>query len=81
MFRVHDLKLSHKKDNEQVSNIIAMFKSTYATIMYPMTVHRGKLHHYLGITMDFRTQGAVQITIYDYIRKLINSLRQMYRKI
>ena len=67
-----DLKLSHK-DGEQVSNIIAMLGSIYATID-SMPVHQGKLHHYLGMTMDFRTQGEVLIMMYDYIKKLINSL-------
>ena len=40
-----------------------------------MTLHRGKLHHNLGMTIDFRVHGEVQITMYDYIKKLmINSL-------
>ena len=39
-----------------------------------MAVHQGKVHHYLGMTMDFRVPGEVQITIYDYIKKLIDSL-------
>ena len=39
-----------------------------------MTVYRGKLHHYLGMTMDFRVHGEVQIVMYDYIKKLIDSL-------
>ena len=72
VFHVYNLKPSHK-DVEQVSNIIVKFESIYATID-PMTMHRGKLHHYIGMIMDFRTQREVQITMYDCIRKLINSL-------
>ena len=72
VFRVNGLKLSHKEE-EQASNTIVKLKSIYAT-MDPMTVPRGELHHYLGMTTDFRTQGEVQITMYDNIKKLINLL-------
>ena len=37
-------------------------------------MHRGKVHHYLGMPMDFRVPGEVQITMYDYIKKLIDWL-------
>ena len=51
VFHVDNLKLSHK-DEELVSNIIANLESIYATID-PMIMHRGKLHHYLGMITDF----------------------------
>ena len=38
-----------------------------------MKVQWGKVHHYLGMTMDFRVPGEIQITMYDYIKKLIDS--------
>ena len=41
-----------------------------------MTVHRGELHHYLGMILEFRVKGEVQITMYDYIKKLIDSLSE-----
>ena len=66
VFHVDDLKISH-------STIIPKFESIYATIG-PMAVHRGKVHHYLGMAMDIRVQGEVQITMYDYIKKVIDSL-------
>ena len=69
---VDDLKLNHK-DSNVVSNIIAKIQSIYATTD-PMTVHQGKVHHYPGMTTDFRVPGEVQITMYDYIKKLIESL-------
>ena len=73
LFDVDDLKLSHK-DKEQLSNIVAKLESTYA-IVDQMTVHRGKLHHYLGETMEFkRVQGEVRMKMYGYIKKLVDSL-------
>ena len=55
VFHVDDLKLSHK-DSNVVSKTIAKLHSIYATTD-PMTVHHGKVHHYLGMTMDFRVPG------------------------
>ena len=43
VFHVDNLKLSHKKV-EEVSKMITMLESIYATVD-PMTVHQGKLHH------------------------------------
>ena len=58
---------------DQVNQRIAMLESVYTTID-PMTVHRGKIHHYLGLILDFQAEGEVQITMDDYIKKLIDSL-------
>ena len=69
---VDNLKLS-QEDRKVVIPFIAKSESIYATI-YSMTVHQGKVHHYLGMTMNFRVQGEVQIIMYDYIKKLIDSL-------
>ena len=71
---IDDLKLSHKNE-EQVNDMIAKLKSVYS-IIDSITMHRGKkLHHSLGMTMDFRVQGEVQTTMYNhYIKKMINSL-------
>ena len=73
VIHVDDLKPCHKK-KEQVSDIIAKLESKIYAIIDPMIVHRGKLYHYIGMTINFRVQGEVNITIYDYINKLINSL-------
>ena len=32
-----------------------------------MTVSRGQVHEYLGMTLDFRTKGEVQISMEHYI--------------
>ena len=71
VLHVDNLKLSHKEVEQVRSDMIAMLESIYATVA-PLTVHRGKLHHYLGMTMDFRTHREVQITMHDGIKKLIN---------
>ena len=51
VFHVDNLKLSYK-DSKVASAIIAKSESLYATTD-PITVHQGKVYHYLGMTMDF----------------------------
>ena len=35
----------------------------------PLTIKRGKVHDYLGMTLDYRTKGKVKIDTRDYIKK------------
>ena len=35
-----------------------------------MVVSRGKVHKYLGITLDYTVRGQVQITIIDFLDKV-----------
>ena len=39
-----------------------------------ITATRGKIHKYLGMTIDFSDMNKVMFTIYNYIYKLINEL-------
>ena len=34
----------------------------------------GKVHEYLGMTIDFLDAGKVRITMYDYVGEVINEL-------
>jgi hypothetical protein len=36
-----------------------------------MTVSRGRVHKYLGITLDYTIQGQVNIWMFDYVDKII----------
>ena len=72
VFHVDDLKLSHMCPIV-VSNIIKKFDKAYATID-KLTIRRGKVHEYLGMTIDFRSIGEVKLNMYDMIQKLINDL-------
>jgi hypothetical protein len=40
----------------------------------PLTVNRGKIHEYLGMTLDYSVKGKVTITMFDYIKKLLEEL-------
>jgi hypothetical protein len=72
VFHVDDMKISHVSE-AVVTEIIELLKKVYAKTD-PMKVNRTKIHEYLGMTIDFTTDGEVKITMYDYIKKLINEL-------
>jgi hypothetical protein len=36
-----------------------------------MMVRRGKIHKYLGITLDYTIRGQVKITMFDYVKEII----------
>jgi hypothetical protein len=38
-----------------------------------MKVHRGKIHEYLGMTLDFSVKGQVKITMLKYVKDMIDS--------
>jgi hypothetical protein len=38
-----------------------------------MTVIRGKIHKYLGMTLDYTVRGQVKITIFDDISEIITA--------
>jgi hypothetical protein len=72
IFHIDDLMMSHKNPNI-VTLYIRKLEKEYAS-RDPLTVMRGKLHEYLGMTVDFRTKLQVTFTQYDYLKKLFNDL-------
>ena len=38
-----------------------------------MVTTRGKIHNYLGMTLDYNIDGKVQITMFEYIAKIIEA--------
>ena len=41
-----------------------------------MTVIRGKVHKYLGMTLDYTVRGQVQITIIKFLHKILISFKK-----
>ena len=39
-----------------------------------MTVHRGKKHDYLGMTLDFLKDGAFVVYMEDYLKEMLKDL-------
>jgi hypothetical protein len=45
-----------------------------------MSVSRGKVHTYLGMTLDYTTPGAVQISMFNYIDEILSTFDRAYPK-
>jgi len=73
-FHVDDCKLSHESP-KAMDKMIKWLKQEYESIFEDgsgkMTISRGKVHKYLGMTLDYRTSGQVKITMYDYVDEII----------
>ena len=37
----------------------------------PLTTSRGKVLEYLGLTLDYSTWGKMKISMYEYVKKLV----------
>lgn len=72
LWHVDDMKVLHE-DKDVVTNIINKLKSTYEKIR-KLTEVRGKVHPYLGMTIDYSIEGKFQFQMYDYIEKMLKDL-------
>ena len=65
-WHVDYLKISNK-DSREVTKFIKRFGNIYGD---RMTVHRGKVHDYLGIDLDFSSPKVLKIGMIKYIKKI-----------
>jgi hypothetical protein len=72
VFHIDDLLLSHLNPNI-VTLYIKKLHKEYGTLEN-LTVTRGKVHEYLGMTIDFRVKSEVRFSQYNFLKKLLNSL-------
>ena len=80
VWHVDDLKISHV-DKNVVLALIEKLNNKYGNTAsgqdVPLTVHRGKLHYYLGMTLDYRTKNKVRIDMRAYIKKVLKELDEL----
>ena len=73
-FHVDDCKLSHRKP-KVMDQMIKWLQKEYESIFKDgsnkMTVSRGKVHTYLGMTLDYRVHGQVKISMIGYINEIL----------
>jgi hypothetical protein len=72
VWHMDDLKISHK-DSRAVDGIIAALRTEYKKVG-KMTMHRGKVHEYLGMTLDFTKPGKFIINIEKHLNKMMRDL-------
>jgi hypothetical protein len=72
VWHVDDLKVSHRKPSF-LTRMTEWLKSTYERLFDDgsggMTISRGKIHDYLGMTLNFTVPCEVKITMMDYTSK------------
>ena len=76
LFNVDKYKLSHKYTQVNGS-LIGLLHDKYQSILEygsgTMQVNLGKVHKYLGITLDYSIVGQVNITMLEYINRILNT--------
>jgi hypothetical protein len=68
VWHVDDIKMSHEEEKE-ITRMITWLKNIYGD---DTIVSRGRMHDYLGMTLDFTKKGEVKITMIDYLNGVIN---------
>jgi hypothetical protein len=69
---VDDLKISHV-DPEAVEGVLDLLNERYGK-KKPLVTTRGKIHEYLGMTLDFSQDGKVQVIMKEYIQEMFDDL-------
>lgn len=76
LWHVDDLKVSHINDpvlEEQIKLIEGEFAKEA-----PLTIRRGNIHDYLGMTLDYSQDGKVLITMLDYIQGILDEVPESF---
>jgi hypothetical protein len=73
---VDDCKLSHhsrRANNNMIDWLRQENESIFEDGSGKMTVSRGRVHKYLGMTLDYTVCGRVSISMFDYVDEIINA--------
>ena len=68
-WHVDDLKVSHQ-DESALDEFIAMMEEEFGKET-PLTIARGPIQEYLGMTLDFTEKGKVIVKMSDYIKNML----------
>jgi hypothetical protein len=75
-FHVDDCKLSHRK-TKVIDSMIEYLRQEYESIFEngsgAMMVSRGKIHNFLGMTLDYTVRGQVKITMFNYVDEILTA--------
>jgi len=69
LFYVDDIKMSHVKESVLLDTV-AEFKKKCVKISN-LSVNRGDIHDFLGVTFDFSTKKKPKITMDGYVREVV----------
>jgi hypothetical protein len=75
-FHVDDCKLSHRKRkvmDQMIQHLRQEYESIFEDGSGEMAVSRGKIHKYLGMTLDYTVRGQVKISMFDYVNEILTA--------
>ncbi len=72
LWHVDDLKVSHV-NARVVTKMLGLFEAAYGKEA-PLTITRGKVHEYLGMTIDYSADGKVKIKMIPYITNMLDEV-------
>jgi hypothetical protein len=73
-WHVDDLKASHVKPrvmNKMIKYLRQEYESIFEDGSGAMVVSRGKIHKYLGMTLDYSVRGRVKIYMFEFIDEIL----------
>ena len=78
VWHVDNLKISHAKA-KILTSILDYLSVRYGGTM-PLTISRGKIHKYLGMTFDYTKKGKVKVIRYDYIDGILDNITEFWKE-
>ena len=82
-FHVDDCKISHES-SKVIDDTIDWLRSEYESIFEDgsgtMKVHRGKVHKYLAMLLDFSHKGQCRVSMYDYVDGILEAFDDAVKK-
>jgi len=69
-FHVDDLKISHN-DQRVLDGFIKQLNGVFG-VPKPLAESIGRIHEYLGMTIDYSEEGKVKFTMYDYLEDILS---------
>jgi hypothetical protein len=78
VWHVNDLKVSHV-DPKVVTTVLNLLDAKYGQEVVggkraPLTINRGKIHDYLGMTLDYSEKGCIKIDMTEYVAKILEEM-------
>ena len=77
-WHVDDLKISHAS-SKVVTSFIEQLQERYGKEA-PLTITRGNKHEYLGMLLDYTTDGKVRIDMTKYINTILADLPDIFNR-
>jgi hypothetical protein len=82
IWHVDDLKNSHV-EVKAVTTILDLLDAKYGQEIVgrkraPLTIYRGKIHDYLGMTLDYSEPGYVKLDMTAYLQKLFEKMPEEF---